>query len=344
MLILDYRYLKCLIIASWVVNVFAPSASSRDTPTIKEIKSYHAQYKERLRKLLDVIHEIASLPTLTLDDKPIEQGIVPRIEDHFIPHQCRYIVVQLGSCFTEDVLILYLLEMFNVINKGEALAKEFLVFFHKLRDRGYFKRNQELGKLLVDIENEIISDDTLTKEGLRQKIKRTVVIRETTILEVASNIALKIQEKKKAFARNEIKLKLLDHILGKFLAFTDKVFQLLLLHCKWMKESVIAFVKDDGPIESDLVNTLRGLATTISGFETSKERICNKYIESLDVIFPYPLLPPGSTDFKAPKGTYAAIRECFDFCGVKLPFQHYSNFAEEVFRLDENFGLSSDST
>jgi len=358
MLTVGYRYLKCLMITLWVVRVSAPreeyyEASLRDTPIIREIKNYHAQYKNRLRNFFNNIHEIISLPALTLDDKALdnkqpEQEAISKTKAHYFAHQFRYVAVQLESSFVEDALTLHLLEMFNVVNKRGTLAKEFLAFCYKLRDKEYFKFNEELSELLVDIEldieEELSLNNAFATEELLKKIKQVVIIRETAILEVVSNLASQIQEKKRVLAKNEVSLKLLDHISRKFLAFANNVYQLLLLHSKWIKKSVINFVRydDDEPLESDLVNKLLGLSTIILGFDASKTAVYNKYCEGLAVIFPTHDRPPAV--LKAQIGTHAAIRELFDFCGIKPPFQHYSNFAEEVFRLDEHFGLSSDLT
>jgi len=101
----------------------------------------------------------------------------------------------------------------------------------------------------LDIIKRLCSDDSsISKDELREKIRLELEAKEAFIMKVFSDIAAKVQGKKRfledsaAGENTKLNVRLLDYFLNRLLTFSDKVYSLAVLRMHWMQKALFAFV------------------------------------------------------------------------------------------------------
>ena len=131
-----------------------------------------------------------------------------------------------------------------------------------------------------------LSSNNMSKDELREKIKQELATKENTIIEAFSNVAAKIQEKKrwlessKMVENTKLNIKILDYVLNKLLTFADKTYSLILRRMLWMQAGLFAFIGGDECLD-DEASRYAGFA---EGLEREKEKIGNECFDGLDQI------------------------------------------------------------
>jgi len=399
------RWLVICVIQSSLISLFAPFQKCpyrlRDTLIVRESGSYCTRYKDNLRKFFRAIYEAVGNESGLVAGASQSTRSISKIKDCHFLRQYEYFFTRMHDDITRFSLMLYLLEMFTIVNREGGVTKDFFTLCDEFSRKDYFDGEEQINSTFdiikrlspnsdnvtskdyfddeeryydtsdeesfdeeslddTDDGEDLLLNDTLdfvrrlrpdgdnvSKDELQEKIKRELATTEISIIEAFSSIAAKIQEKEtllessKMPGNSKLNIKLLDYILNKLLTFADKSYFLVILRVEWVQAGLFAFIGGENLDES------KSFKASVRALEKAREKACDDCLEGLDrVIYLFrgdsdSCLDDGASPKpdKLPRGANATTCELFDACGIKLPLEHYSNFAGGIVRIDENFGF-----
>ena len=237
------------LMGGWfMASVLAPPRKKcpyflRNMPVVQKSKNCCARHEDSLGVFLRSIYEVVgSEPSLVADAGKITRD-AGKAKNRDLTAQYQYLFIYMSTEVVVFSLMLYLLEMYTVVNKEGGITKDFFTFCDEFRRKNYFddkdwmsitlglikylspsvdmpsvdnsfdttecssyKCDEDAGtaRILTFIKRLRSSGDDICIDKLREKIEQEVAITKATTVEAFVNIVTIIRDKKRWLESSKI--------------------------------------------------------------------------------------------------------------------------------------------